>query len=112
MLPGVQASGEAKYTGSYGYGSSLHAYPVLSTRALATVESMDASAALQVGMPTSASDGLMPALSECGEQWHVLMTMSVTATQSFLAKYLSCRGLSKMGSSDSFVWHALQPEEF
>ncbi|KAK9855448.1 hypothetical protein WJX84_011372, partial [Apatococcus fuscideae] len=44
----LQASGEAKYTGSYGYGNSLHAYPVLSTRALATVESLDASAALAV----------------------------------------------------------------
>ena len=44
----VQASGEAKYTGSYGYGASLHAYPVLSKRALATVESLDASVALQV----------------------------------------------------------------
>ena len=51
MLKGqsaLQASGEAKYTGSYGYGNSLHAYPVLSTRALATVESLDASAALAV----------------------------------------------------------------
>lgn len=59
MFPGMQASGEAKYTGNYGYGSGLHAYPVLSKRALATVESMDASAALQVSMHTSASHGDM-----------------------------------------------------
>ena len=44
----MQASGEAKFTGNYGIRGNLHAYPVLSTRPLATIESIDPSAALQV----------------------------------------------------------------
>ena len=61
LLYCAQASGEAKYTGSYGYGGSLHAYPVLSKRALATVESLDASVALQV----AASEHTVPEWRSC-----------------------------------------------
>lgn len=46
---GVQTSGEALYTSDIGLGSGeLHAAPVLSTQALATLEHVDASRALKV----------------------------------------------------------------
>ena len=46
---GLQTSGEAKYTSDFGLGGSeLHAAPVLSTQALATLEDIDASRALKV----------------------------------------------------------------
>lgn len=45
----LQASGEAVYTSDVGLGGDeLYAYPVESTQALATIESIDASKALQV----------------------------------------------------------------
>ena len=46
---GLQTSGEAKYTSDIGLGGSeLHAAPVLSMQALATLEDIDASRALKV----------------------------------------------------------------
>ena len=49
-VPGhVQASGEAVYTSDHALGGDeLYSYPVESTQALATLESVDASAALKV----------------------------------------------------------------
>ena len=45
----MQTSGEALYTSDVGLGGSeLHAAPVLSTQALATLEHIDASKALKV----------------------------------------------------------------
>jgi xanthine dehydrogenase molybdopterin-binding subunit B len=45
----AQASGEAVYTSDMGMGADeLYAYPVTSTEALATLEDVDPSKALQV----------------------------------------------------------------
>ena len=45
----MQTSGEALYTSDIGLGGSeLHAAPVLSSQALATLENIDASKALKV----------------------------------------------------------------
>ncbi len=50
-LPCLQTSGEALYTSDIGLGGSeLHAVPVLSSQALATLEDIDPSKALKVGI--------------------------------------------------------------
>lgn len=49
LVYGMQTSGEALYTSDIGLGGSeLHAVPVLSSQALATLENIDASKALKV----------------------------------------------------------------
>ena len=49
LVYGMQTSGEALYTSDIGLGGSeLHAVPVLSSQALATLENIDAGQALKV----------------------------------------------------------------
>jgi len=75
LVYGMQTSGEALYTSDIGLGGSeLHAVPVLSSQALATLENIDASKALKVISMQSLSHSLIAGdhlqQSKKSEHWY------------------------------------------
>ena len=98
----MQTSGEALYTSDVGLGGSeLHAAPVLSTQALATLEHIDASRALKVTHPPAL---VMHHLFLIGRALH----HSLTLTGAAAGQSHACR--CDMGHLESMEarWHALR----
>lgn len=98
----VQASGEAVYTSDHALGGDeLYSYPVESTQALATLESVDASQALKVKLSHDSTPCVVT---------QMLLPRSYHCRTSFMLDYfmyLSSFALGKCGLCARSTKHAL-----